>query len=57
MISATPTTPLVGGMRKFVDRLPGLGLPEPNNIIQAHGAGQYIPIAVADTTPFRLRLL
>ena len=39
------------GIRKFVDTLPlapGLGLPTPNNL------GQYIPIAVADTTSYPL---
>ncbi|MCZ7402398.1 MAG: multicopper oxidase domain-containing protein [Candidatus Methanoperedens sp.] len=35
-----------GGIRKFVDSLPGLGPAGANNI------GQYIPIAVADTTTY-----
>jgi len=43
---------LTGGMRKFVDKMPGLGPAGANNIIQAHGAGQYIPVAAADTTTF-----
>jgi FtsP/CotA-like multicopper oxidase with cupredoxin domain len=43
---------LTGGMRKFVDSLPLLGPGGANNIIQAHGAGQYIPIAVADTQAY-----
>jgi FtsP/CotA-like multicopper oxidase with cupredoxin domain/fibronectin type 3 domain-containing protein len=33
-------------LRKFVDRLPGLGAAAANNL------GQYIPVAVADTTTF-----
>jgi FtsP/CotA-like multicopper oxidase with cupredoxin domain len=37
---------LTGGMRKFVDRLPGLGPANANNL------GQYIPVAVADTTAY-----
>ena len=43
---------LTGGMRKFVDRLPGLGPAGANNIIQAHGVGQYIPVAVPETVTF-----
>jgi FtsP/CotA-like multicopper oxidase with cupredoxin domain len=43
---------LTGGMRKFVDGLPGLGPAGANNIIQAHGAGQYIPLAVPETRTF-----
>ena len=35
-----------GGIRKFVDGLPGLGEEGMNNL------GQYLPIAVADTTTF-----
>jgi FtsP/CotA-like multicopper oxidase with cupredoxin domain len=46
------TATLTGGMRKFVDKLPLLGPAGANNIIQAHGAGQYIPVAVKDTTSF-----
>ena len=34
------------GIRKFVDTLPGLGAGAPNNL------GQYIPLAVPDTTTF-----
>ncbi len=37
---------LKGGIRKFVDALPGLGAAGKN------GLGQYIPVAVADTTTF-----
>jgi FtsP/CotA-like multicopper oxidase with cupredoxin domain len=40
------TTGPVGGIRKFVDTLPGLG---PQN---ANDLGQYIPIAVKDTTSY-----
>ncbi len=35
-----------GGIRKFVDTLPGLDPTKPNDL------GQYIPVAVADTTTF-----
>jgi len=35
-----------GGIRKFVDTLPGLGSAAANNL------GQYIPVAVPDTTTF-----
>jgi FtsP/CotA-like multicopper oxidase with cupredoxin domain len=35
-----------GGIRKFVDSLPGLGSDNHNNL------GQYIPVAVADTTTY-----
>ncbi len=35
-----------GGIRKFVDTLPGLGSANANDL------GQYIPVAVADTTTF-----
>ena len=37
---------LSGGMQKFVDGLPGLGAANANNL------GNYIPLAVADTTTF-----
>ena len=37
---------LPGGIRKFVDTLPGLGASGENNL------GQYIPVAVPDTTTF-----
>jgi len=37
---------IVGGMRKFVDGLPGLGAASANNL------GQYIPVAVPDTTTY-----
>ena len=36
----------VPGIRKFVDSLPGLGAASANNL------GQYIPVAVADTTTY-----
>jgi hypothetical protein len=39
-------TNLTGGMRKFVDRLPGLGAANANVI------GQYMPVAVPDTTRY-----
>ncbi len=35
-----------GGIRKFVDTLPGLGAANANNL------GQYLPVAVPDTTSF-----
>ncbi len=42
-----PTTGVISsGIRKFVDSLPGLGPTGANNL------GQYIPIAVADTTTY-----
>jgi FtsP/CotA-like multicopper oxidase with cupredoxin domain len=41
---ATP----VGGMRKFIDSLPQLGPGGANTLIQAHGAGQYLPVGVAE---------
>jgi len=41
----TATGP-VGGIRKFVDTLPGLGPQNANNL------GQYIPVAVKDTTSY-----
>jgi FtsP/CotA-like multicopper oxidase with cupredoxin domain len=37
---------LAGGMRKFVDGLPGLGPSGANNL------GQYLPVAVPDTTTY-----
>ncbi|NLF01772.1 MAG: multicopper oxidase domain-containing protein [Anaerolineales bacterium] len=37
---------IVGGIRKFVDGLPGLGATAANNL------GQYLPVAVADTTTY-----
>jgi FtsP/CotA-like multicopper oxidase with cupredoxin domain len=41
------TGAIVGqGMRKFVDTLPGLGSANANNL------GQYLPVAVADTTKY-----
>ena len=39
-------TVVVGGMRKFVNELPGLGAGAANNL------GQYIPVAVPDTTTY-----
>ena len=44
--SATIGGTLTGGIRKFVDSLAGLGPTNANNL------GQYIPVAVADTTTF-----
>jgi len=38
--------PLSGGIRKFVDSLPGLGAENANNL------GNYLPIAVPDTTTY-----
>lgn len=37
---------VVGGIRKFVDTLPGLGEANANNL------GQYLPVAVPDTTTY-----
>ena len=37
---------ITGGIRKFVDSLPGLGAANANNL------GQYIPLAIADTTTY-----
>ncbi|MAT98800.1 MAG: hypothetical protein CL608_16780 [Anaerolineaceae bacterium] len=37
---------ITGGMRKFVNELPGLGAAAANNL------GQYIPVAVPDTTTY-----
>jgi hypothetical protein len=37
---------LTGGIRKFVDGLPGLG------VANANALGQYIPVAIPDTTTF-----
>ena len=39
-------TVIVGGMKKFVNELPGLGAGAANNL------GQYIPVAVPDTTTY-----
>ena len=39
-------TAITGGLRKFVDSLPGLGPTGANNL------GQYIPVATANTTAF-----
>jgi FtsP/CotA-like multicopper oxidase with cupredoxin domain len=42
-----PTTHVIsGGIRKFVDTLPGLGSANKNDL------GQYIPVAAADTTTY-----
>ncbi len=38
---------IIGGMRKFVDILPGLGFDNRNNL------GQYIPIAIPDTNTYQ----
>jgi len=40
------TSALTGGIRKFVDSLPGL------NVAGANNLGQYIPIAIPDTTTY-----
>ena len=52
--TATIGGTLSGGIKKFVDRLPGLTLAGANTLLQAHGDGQYIPVAVADTTTYAL---
>jgi FtsP/CotA-like multicopper oxidase with cupredoxin domain len=39
-------TAITGGMRKFVDSLPGVGPAQANNL------GQYIPVATPDTTTY-----
>ncbi len=59
VIGDDPSTPLIvepltGGMRKFIDRLPGLGPANANNIDQDPAAGiqgQYIPFATAQGWP------
>jgi FtsP/CotA-like multicopper oxidase with cupredoxin domain/fibronectin type 3 domain-containing protein len=43
---------LTGGIRKFVDTLPGLGAANANKNLQADGMGQYIPVAIPDKTTF-----
>jgi FtsP/CotA-like multicopper oxidase with cupredoxin domain len=40
------TKKLVGGIKKFVDTLPGVGAANANNL------GQFIPVAIADTTTY-----
>jgi len=50
--TATIGGTLTGGIRKFVDKVPGLTPAGANNVLQAHGAGQYIPVAVADNTTY-----
>jgi hypothetical protein len=51
---ATATiTPVVGsGIRKFVDRVPLLGPGGANTVIQTHGDGQYLAVAVADAAAY-----
>lgn len=44
--AVTGTTTITGGIRKFINGVPGLGPGGANNL------GQYIPIAVPDTTTF-----
>jgi FtsP/CotA-like multicopper oxidase with cupredoxin domain len=44
--AATLGGPLTGGIRKFVDSMPGLGPAGANNL------GQYIPVGVADTAAY-----
>ncbi len=36
------------GIRKFVDKLPGLTQAGANNVLQTNGVGQYLPVAVPD---------
>ncbi len=43
---AAITTDVSGGIRKFIDSLPGLGPANANNL------GQYIPVAIPDTTTY-----
>jgi FtsP/CotA-like multicopper oxidase with cupredoxin domain len=43
---------LTGGIRKFVDRVPGLTPAGANTLLQPSGAFQYIPLAIADTATF-----
>ena len=45
---------VTGGIRKFVDSLPGLGLPgcDPKSTCNANNLGNYIPIAIPDETTF-----
>ncbi len=43
---ANPNGTLAGAIRKFVDTLPGLGPANANNL------GQYLPVAVPDTTSY-----
>ena len=45
-------TTVTGGLPKFVDKLPGLGPSGANGVIQAHGAGQYIPVGVPETCTY-----
>ena len=45
-IAVLDSTKVTGGVRKFVDSLPGLGAANVNDL------GQYIPVAVADTATF-----
>jgi FtsP/CotA-like multicopper oxidase with cupredoxin domain len=42
------------GIRKFVDKMPGLGSSQANGVIQTqtHSEGQYIPVAVAEQKTF-----
>jgi FtsP/CotA-like multicopper oxidase with cupredoxin domain len=42
----TPIVTATGGIRKFIDTLPGLGPSAANNL------GQYIPVAVSDTVTY-----
>ncbi|HBG25528.1 MAG TPA: laccase [Phycisphaerales bacterium] len=45
--SRAPHAAISGGIRKFVDSLPGLGFDNANNL------GQYIPVAIADVNTYR----
>ena len=44
--TVNPNGTITGGIRKFVDSLPGLGPTNANNL------GQYLPVAVPDTTTY-----
>ncbi len=43
---------LTGGVRKFIDKVPGLTPAGANSLLQPSGDFQYIPVAIADTTSF-----
>jgi FtsP/CotA-like multicopper oxidase with cupredoxin domain len=50
--AVTPGGPLTGGIRKFVNTLPQLGPGGANNVIQAHGAGQYLAVAIPEACTY-----
>ena len=55
VVSVCNGTPVAGtGLPKFVDKLPGLGPAGANGLVTPAGdpAGQYIPVAVADTITY-----